>query len=293
MDNHNKGIFSLLFLAFLFASLGVVVRFISPYLGVDWQLFSRFGLASFLIFVFFRKKINFRNIIKSSKKDLWLILIRSVAFSAGAVLWVTAIPLTKLFTLTVIDSIPYSAIMGFAIMREKISLQKFFWILIAFFGVILISINKTNGTVTFGRGEIMLIISGFLIAFRNVSVRWQHKKLNDWELTIVFLIIATFIMGGLILVKGEKVPMVSFGNFVIILTILGGLINVCTHFLTHFGYRRVEAVLASSLLQTEAIFGIIMGYIFFREVPNFRELGGSLVLLFAVYRVNKLFKKYE
>ena len=290
-NEKNKGILSLILVAGSTAVVAVVARFLSEYLNAYWQLFCRVSIALLLTVVLFRSKINIENVKNASKKDLWLLILRSAAHFAGIVLWVTAVPMTKLFTVTLIDSVPFSAILGWIMMKEKLSAGKLLWTAVTVLGVILVSLKSVGENLTFGTGELLLVISGFSLAFRSVSVRWHHQKLNDWELTSVILLLTTFLLGAVLFIRGENVPSGIVLPNVISLTFIGGVINVINLYFSHYGYRQIEAVLAGNILQLEILFGLVIGFLIFAELPNFREIIGSAVLIFSIYKINKLYKE--
>ncbi|KKS47972.1 MAG: Membrane protein [Candidatus Gottesmanbacteria bacterium GW2011_GWA2_42_18] len=254
-------------------------------------MLGRTSVALLVTIFFFYRKISVQNLWKASKKDSVLIIIRSFAHYAGTLLWVTAVPMTKLFTVAIIDSIPYSAILGWLLMRENFNLKKLLWTATTCLGVILISLKPAGGNITIGLGEILLVLSGLSLGFRMVSVRWHHQKLNNWELTSVIFLIATVLFGTTLFVRGDSVPSTLFLPGVILLTFLGGIINLVNLYFTHTGYRRIEAVLAGNILQLEILFGLILGFVIFSELPNIREIIGSAVLLFSIYKINKLYKE--
>ncbi|MEK7522472.1 MAG: EamA family transporter, partial [Patescibacteria group bacterium] len=77
--------------------------------------------------------------------------------------------------------------------------------------------------------------------------------------------------------------------YFILLVVLGaGVFNVGNLFLTNYGLERVEAVLASNLFALELIFALLIGFLFYRELPNLKEIFGGVLILFSVVQMNKL-----
>ena len=75
----------------------------------------------------------------------------------------------------------------------------------------------------------------------------------------------------------------------ILAAVLGaGLFNVFNIYLTNYGFQKVEAVLASNILTLEAFFAVILGFIFYREVPLIKDLFGGIVIISSVIAMNKL-----
>ena len=65
-------------------------------------------------------------------------------------------------------------------------------------------------------------------------------------------------------------------------------INVFNTYLTNYGFQKIEAVLASNILTLEALFAVILGFVFYREVPLIKDLFGGVVIISAVIAMNKL-----
>lgn len=73
------------------------------------------------------------------------------------------------------------------------------------------------------------------------------------------------------------------------LVVLGaGIFNLVNLLLTNYGFSRIKAVLASNILALESIFAILIGFLFFRELPNLKEIIGGVLILFSVIKMNKL-----
>lgn len=67
-----------------------------------------------------------------------------------------------------------------------------------------------------------------------------------------------------------------------------GIFNIMNVFLTNYGFQKVEAVLASNLLTLESVFAIVLGFLFYKEVPIAKELVGGIIIALSVIGMNKL-----
>lgn len=147
-------------------------------------LYSGTFLAFILGLVFFGKSLDFRKLRKISTKEWFLIIARTAAtFVFGATLWAKATTITKLANVTFIDSLPITATLSFLFLWEKVTVKKVFYLMLSFVGVIILSVKDYSQILSVGVGELLVFISGFFFAFRNISRRWHTNLLNDQEIT--------------------------------------------------------------------------------------------------------------
>ena len=287
-SNKQKGILALIGLAFTYASFGFFTRYLSLSFGFFQQLYLRILAGLIIGFLIFGKNFNFSKLKKINKTE-WLILIfRATAYYLlGAALFNKAVLLTKISTVAFIGSIPMTAILGFLILKEKITLQKIFFITLSFIGVIAISINNF-ADFSFGQGEIFALMSCFFAALSIVFRKYQTRLLNNVEITQILLFIAfIFILIASLLMK-EGLPVNNWNGSVFLIILLSGLANVLMIFFTNYGFEHVKTSIAANILTLEMFFAVLIGLIIYREVPGFKEIIGGVLILFSVIQMNKL-----
>ena len=228
---------------------------------------------------------------KITGKEWALIIIRTFAsFVFGAMLWVKATTLTKLANVTFIDSLPITAILTFLFSMEKVSFKKIFYIILSVLGVLILSLKDYSNLLSFGFGELLVLLSGFFFAFRNISRRWQTKLLNDLEISMLMFFFSFFMLLLVSLFLGEKWVMPSVSPQLIVLLLFGGITMGLNIVLGNYGFANVPLVLGNNLLNLEALFGIIFGLMFFGELVTFKELVGGILIVFSVIKMNEIEK---
>ena len=75
--------------------------------------------------------------------------------------------------------------------------------------------------------------------------------------------------------------------------IVGGVANVSIAYFVSYGFARVEAVLANNIIQLDIPITMLFAYLFYQEIPVFRELFGGGIILASVYYLNKIENKGE
>ena len=119
--------------------------------------------------------------------------------------------------------------------------------------------------------------------------KWQSDHLNDKENVILVFLVEAFLLFLTSFFVGESLP--SFAAFsipTIAVLIIASLANVANLFLVNYGFGRVEAHIAGNVLALEMAFALVFGILIYQEIPILRELLGGALIVYSVYRMNKL-----
>src|SRR3989339_459652 len=288
LSNKQKGILALIGLAFTYASFGFFTRYLSVSFGFFQQLYLRLFAGLIIGFLIFGKNFDFSKLKKITLNEWLLLIFRAAAYYLlGAALFNKAILLTKISTVAFIGSLPMTAILGFIILKEKISSQKIFYLSLSFIGIIIISINSFSDF-SFGQGEILALMSCIFASLSIVFRKYQTKLLNNVEITQIQIFFASiFILIASLLTK-EGMPINNWNESVLFIILLSGLANVLMIFFTNYGFEKVKTSIASNILTLEMFFALLIGFIFYRELPNLKETLGGVLILFSVIQMNKL-----
>lgn len=287
-SEHRKGVLALIWLAFIFAAMGLFVRYLSTGFLLFQQVYLRVLAAVVLGLFAFRTQLRWDKIRRVSVREWLLIFFRATSnYLFGVTLFSQAILWTKYSNVSFIGALPMTALYGFILFREKITWQKLLLVLVAFIGVVMISVKDYSQIFVWGRGEIAAFISTVFFSLGYVARKWHSKLLNNHEITELIFIIAFGLVFVTSLTSGESLPL-SGWTWGLLLAVLGaGFFNVLNLFLINYGFEHVEAVLASNILTLELVFAIGLGFLFFRELPNLPELIGGTVIVASVIGMNR------
>jgi len=286
---YQKGVLALILLALVFASMGLFARYLATGFLLFQQVYLRM-LAAFIVgYAVFRKQISIGKFRKLPLREWLIILFRAVSYSLfGIILFTQAIIIAKYSNVSFIGSLPMTAILGFVLLREKLSFRKLVLVLFAFVGVLLISVKDYSNMLNWGKGEILTLISTVFFSLSYIARKWQSDLLNNEELTTANFLVAFLVVFILSILKGDGLP-ISGWNWGLLLAVIGaGIFNISNVFLTNYGFQRVEAVLASNILTLESVFAVILGFLFYREIPLPKELLGGLIITLSVIGTNRL-----
>jgi len=175
-------------------------------------------------------------------------------------------------------------ILSYFILKEKVGIRRWSAVLIGFVGVLIVS---RPGTIHFTLPLFGLFIAAIILALNVLIIR----RLANTQSSIAFAFYGT--VGGLV-ISG----FFSFQNFVsvpladmlifVVCGIIGGIGGLCIS-----GASKIlESSIFAPIQYVQLVAGLIMGYLFFRDLPDIFEIIGSLVIvfsgLFIIYRENKL-----
>lgn len=285
----EKGILSLVLLALVFASMGLFARYLSTGFLLFQQVYLRM-LAAFVIgFLVFRKRVDLSKFKKLAARDWGVIALRAVSYSLfGIVLFTQAIIITKYSNVSFISSLPMTAVLGFILLSEKFSWKKFALVILAFVGVLLISLKDYSNILDWGKGEVLTLISTVFFSLSYIARKWQSETLNNKELTVINFFVAFLVVFLASILKGDGLPTAGW-HWELLLAVIGaGIFNILNVFLTNYGFQKVKAVLASNILTLESFFAIILGFLFYKEIPFVKDLIGGLIIITSVLTMNKL-----
>lgn len=289
LTEKQKGVAALILLSLFFASMGIFARYLKTDFTLLQQVYLRVFAALILSVIIFRKKINPKKILKIGKKDWLVIVFRSLTmYVLGVAMFTYGIINAKYSNVSFINALPATAILGFLLLKEKITLQKVFYIVLAFVGVLILSVADFRNIFSWGKGELVTLASLVFFSLSYIARKWHSKYLNNYEITAVIFLISVTTVFLTSLFLGEGLPLSNWSPFLLMIVVFAGLFNVGNLLLTNYGFERVEAVLASNLLTLESLFAIAIGFVFFREVPAVRELLGGGLILVSVLKMNQL-----
>lgn len=289
LSNKQKGIIALILLALIFASMGIFARYLKTNFTLFQQVYLRVGAAFLLGAFIFNKKINLNKFKKLPIRE-WIVLVfRALTlYLFGVSLFTYGILNAKYSNVSFISALPATAIFGFLLLGEKFNFKKLFYVLLAFFGVVLISVSDVNNIFNWSKGEFITMISVLFFSLSYISRKWHTKILNNYEISMAIFFISFLSIFLTSIFFGEGLPLSSWTPFLFIIVLGAGVFNLANLLLTNYGFARVEAVLAGNILSLESIFAVLIGFLFFNELPNLKELIGGTLILFSVIQMNKI-----
>ena len=178
--------------------------------------------------------------------------------------------------------VPFAAILGFFLLREKLTRFQLFGMLLAFIGVYFIVESPEISYGTQSWAIFLLLVAAFFYGFSAVYVKFI-KQTNALTLTVwssLFASIELFLISSLLFERGEFLDMSMPSNRVLIALFLSAFISLFSFFLWNYLLKiyRVNQVVPFGMLLP--IFSLIFSYYLLGETTHVVALlGGGLTLV--------------
>ncbi len=174
--------------------------------------------------------------------------------------------------------------LSYFVLKEKVSVLRWSVVLIGFIGVLTVS---RPGTFHFTLAIMGLFIGSFILAINVLIVRFLANSQSSIAFSFYGSVTGLFVSG--IISYFNYVPVNLADLFILILCgILGGTGGLCIS-----GASKIlESSVFAPIQYVQLVVGFILGYLFFKDLPDKFEVIGSLIIvssgLFLIYRENKL-----
>lgn len=286
-SEQQRGVLSLVLLAWVFASMGIFARYLSTDFALFEQTYLRIGLAGVLGAILFSRQISWRKFGAIPRRDVAVLVFRSIALYSAVVLVTEAYLNSTYSNVSFVAAVPMLPVLGFVLLGERLRARTLMYIVLGFIGVLCIVFNEWK-TFTFGYGEMLALCSAVAFNLSYVSRRWQSGYFTNQETTVsmfaigaVFLLVSSFM-------AGESLPTVGQFTPLVLAALVGAaLFNLANLFLTNYGFQRVKMGVAGNILTLESVFALAYSVMLYGEIPGLRELIGGALIIFSVVQINR------
>ena len=289
-DKTNLAILIVL-IAGIFWSFGaLVVRYIEDARNVPWQYVFFRGITIFLLlnlYLFLKEGKLFLN--NYSKVGLSGI-IGGVSLGSAMMCFIWSITHTSAaVTLLMLAAMPFiTAILGYFILKEKISTTTLTSIIIAAIGIMFMALNSNKIGTLFGLLIGLMSALGFSVF--SISLRWRKETPKFTTVAVAGLFCAIF--SSIVLTFTDANFLTTFRNSS--LSALHGLLVCSGLILYSMGSKNLPAADLTLLSLTEVIGGIFWVWlpIFgINEVPSNNTIIGGVIITFALFYYSFFIKR--
>ncbi|WP_269472044.1 MULTISPECIES: DMT family transporter [Fusobacterium] len=274
MSNKTKAVFSMLISALGFTLMSVTVKYLRD-IPLFEKVFFR-NLVSLVIAFYLIKKSAVP--IFGQKKSQLALFARAGFGLAGVILNFYAITHLTLADSTMLGKLSpiFVTIMACLFLKEKIDKEQIIGIFITFGGALLVI--KPEFSLS-----IIPSLAGLLSAASAGIAYTLLRYLKDKESpdTIVFYFSVVSVVGTLPFVLNDYIMPNSTQLMLLLAT---GLFASIGQFGITYAYKYSKATEVSIYNYSAIVFGIILGFIFFHEIPDMLSLlGGAIIIGVAYY----------
>lgn len=274
MSNKIKAVLSMLISALGFTFMSVTVKYLKD-IPLFEKVFFR-NLVSLVIAFYLIKKSSAP--VFGQRKNQLALLARAGFGLAGVILNFYAISHLTLADSTTLGKLSpiFVTIMACLFLKEKIDKEQIIGIFITFGGALLVI--KPEFSLS-----IIPSIAGLLSAAAAGIAYTLLRYLKDKESpdTIVFYFSIVSVLGTLPFVLNDYIVPDSTQLMLLLAT---GLFASVGQFGITYAYKYSKATEVSIYNYSAIVFGIILGFIFFHEIPDMLSLlGGAIIIGIAYY----------
>lgn len=279
MNQSSRGSISIILAAASYGLYGIYSRYIGESFGEFSQSWTRNSIILLILGIYLIFSRSWKRIDSKHKK--WMILWPLSDVFSIILLYITFNNLsigTSYFLLysTMITS---GYLFGKLFYKERIDLVKCISLIFCFIGLGLIF------SVELSPNKAMYIIFGMISGISTGLWNTLSKKVSDFysNTQLVFIDSLVALCATLIgsLIAKDNIP--SLSNPIWFWQIAYAITQISAVSFVIFGFKYLEAAVASIILPVEVLFATFFGYIFFHEILSFNTfLGGLLIASAAV-----------
>ena len=290
MSSHMKGLSSIVIASLMYSFFGVFAKIIGFKLDLFYAGFSRGVFALIIMSPYLFVKGNWLSV---SRRDWVWIGVRAffgamVAFIANYYAFYNLAIGTAYFIFYAGSTIG-GYFFGKVLFAETLGLKKIISLILCIIGMI--TIYASNAEIGAPFYMFLAFIGGSAPAVWNTFSKKVSGKYSAYQLNFLDMLFATlfFLMFSLSAQEAWILPEV---NEIWVANALFSLMFVFTGQLIIWGFKYLEAQIASIVLLAEIIFGIIFGYLFFQEtLTAFTIIGGLIVIIAIIFSELQLIPK--
>lgn len=275
-SEETKGIFSLIAATFVYGFFGVLTRTV----GFEIPVFYASALRAVVSLLILAVPLFGRKLWKPVKRADWpWFFLRSVGGFFGFIGSYVSfyyIPLGTAYFIFYGGSTVAGYFFGRLLFAEKLTRIKILSLIFALAGLLLIYAQSIGG------GNLLYMALAFIGGVgtgtwntfsKKISGHYSDVQLNFTDFSFNFLFM-------FVLSIGFREPWVAPAfNLVWLANALFVVMFLATGQLMVYGFKRLDAQIGSLIMLTEVLFGILLGYLFYREIPSaWAFVGGALII---------------
>lgn len=278
-----------LLLALLSTALFTIVAAMSKIAVEDYHVLEILFFRQFVIFLSCVPSLrqSFFVSLKTQRPKMHLLRLVGAFLSLSCGIWaVSVLPLTTALTLG-FAQVFFTALLALFFLKEAVGKHRIGAVIVGFIGVIIVMRPGVEGIIDLNALIPILAAIGTAIAFTSV------RSLSQTESTTTLLVyqaIALGVVAGVPLFWFWQTP--DLAGTLLMLAI--GLVSAVGSWVSIQSLRLGEASVISNIQYMKLIYGAILGYFLFNEIPDIYTIVGAAIIIASsiyIYRREALRKK--
>lgn len=266
----------------------VCVKFLGQAIPIGQTIFVR-GLISIVVVALIAKHAGALHLLKT---DNWRShALRSISGTVSMFCLFAAVTMIPLADVTAITftSPMFLTVLAMLFLGERIHRFRWTALAVGFIGVLIM----IGPHVSFAQSHSLGVLAALGAAMFSAVAMTFLRRMSGGEhaITITFYFSLTFMAcAAATAIQGWPAPTMTQWFFIV----LAGLFGVFGQLLLSYSYRYAEASTIAPLDYTSLVMAVILGYVFFGEVPMISVwigaplvIGAGLIILWREYRLKK------
>ena len=283
----NKGIFYLILASLCYAVMTIFIRLINTQIPPFTQMFLRYFITFALSVIFVRLKKQ--SISPNSNQDLlWLITISLFGYTLSTVFFTFSIFYTTIATALLLYStnVLITPILALMIIKEKISKNIWFAVILSLFGAILLFQPDFQSKNILGPSLAILasIVTSYYYVGRRKLKKYHASVIMLYSTLIGFITMAaaSFIIEPSFYLSYIPKSISHVSPFIWFILFIFAVDNFFAWYLVNKGFETIKAGEGNIILLLEPIIGVIIGITIYTEIPTVLTLLGMGLILGSI-----------
>ncbi len=264
----------------VFAIMDTLVKWLAADYPIYQLMFFRSAVAMLPVSIFIARAGGL-GILKT--RHIGLHLVRSMIGVCAMFFAFTGISMMPLAdAMAIFHSAPIlMTAMSVPLLKEVVGVRRWAAVIVGFMGVLLV---VKPGTEVFSHGAIFMIAAAFFVALTSNVIRVLGRYDDAACITFYFTLAATVASAIMSLIWGWRAPTVGDTVLLMLVGVLGG----CGQYLMTLSFKNAEVGLVSPLKYLMIVFGGILGYLIWNEIPDtFSMVGIVIIISSGVYTMQR------
>lgn len=283
----NKGLTAMIASSILYGLQGVFIRFIGVSFGIFYPFVIRGIIISGILFTFLYLSKTFKKI--NSRDYKWFILMSL----SGIIAIISVFIAYNNLTIGTVLFAYYAGLalsgflFGYLFFKEKINTVKATALILSLTGIFLVFSSPIL------QKELLFLLPALVSGIGSSLWFIASKKISKYPYSQILAVDSLVVFTICLIISVAVGENISFPSFSIQWMSVFGLtaVSLGAFLLSVYGFRLLQAQVASLLLLLEVIFGVFLGWIFFSEILTSQVLIGGCLILIGASLPNLPFKK--
>lgn len=297
MTPRSKAVYAVLGASFLGILNYALAKYISTEIPALTQSWLKFLWGTVFAVVLFRGKNAYAKLWSLSHKD-WVLLITLGFVGWGFAKWaiIEALTHTTLANVSFVEAFLPIVVYTFSVLlfMARPSIWILLSVLVSTYGLLIINNDTFVPAIqAFATGEALVLVAVAATAVGYIIRKYLRDAINTYLLTTTSIGIGCIALTPFVLFSDPVSTLMTASIASQGILLLTGFFLTLSVALFTYALGHISATLASQLGLTKVLYAIVLGLLFFGEIPTITDLIGGLCIIAGVHATNTIQSRQE